>query len=397
MVNWYFSSFNLIVIAIHLAWMSDENTKKRKSDLIHTKSDSALSLYEDQDAKRRKTGELVEVDASKNQIQLSGPKRTSSLQAPIMLLQGHKSEIYTVKFSPTGRELASGSFDKTILLYNVFGDCENYGELRGHNNAVLELVWSHDNKQIYSASADKSVMIWDAEYTRRLKRYKEHDSIVNCVSTSINDLIASGSDDRTVKVYDHRAKEIVCEIASKHPVLSTCFSQQGDRLFAAGTEGVIRQYDLRKVDGQDHALSSSHQLQFQGHADVITGIALSPDGTQLLSNSMDDTCRLWDARPFTRNAQQRNIGILQGAKHSVDKNMLRCSWSPSGQLVSGGSSDSPACHVYIWEARTNRLLYKLPGHKGTVNEVQFHPKEPIVVSAGSDKCLYLGEIDSNNY
>ncbi len=30
------------------------------------------------------------------------------------MLQGHKSEVYTAKFSPNGAELASGSFDKTI-------------------------------------------------------------------------------------------------------------------------------------------------------------------------------------------------------------------------------------------------------------------------------------------
>ena len=39
--------------------------------------------------------------------------------------------------------------------------------------------------------------------------------------------------------------------------------------------------------------------------------------------------------------------------------------------------------------------YKLPGHNGSVNEVSFHPKEPIIASAGSDKKIYLGEIEKS--
>ena len=33
--------------------------------------------------------------------------------------------------------------------------------------------------------------------------------------------------------------------------------------------------------------------------------------------------------------------------------------------------------VYVWDAVSRRILYKLPGHRGSVNDVDFHPKEPI--------------------
>ena len=35
---------------------------------------------------------------------------------------------------------------------------------------------------------------------------------------------------------------------------------------------------------------------------------------------------------------------------------------------------------------------ELPGHSGSVNEAVFHPQEPIVASAGSDKQIYVGEL-----
>ena len=38
-------------------------------------------------------------------------------------------------------------------------------------------------------------------------------------------------------------------------------------------------------------------------------------------------------------------------------------------------------------------MYKLPGHLGSVNDVDFHKLEPIVMSVGSDKQIYLGEFE----
>jgi Prp8 binding protein len=40
--------------------------------------------------------------------------RTSNLQYPIVQLQGHQAEVFTARFSPSGKNLASGSLDKSI-------------------------------------------------------------------------------------------------------------------------------------------------------------------------------------------------------------------------------------------------------------------------------------------
>ena len=50
--------------------------------------------------------------------------RTSSLDAPIMKLTGHGDAVCSVKVSPNGAHLASGSVDKGVFLWNVRGDCE---------------------------------------------------------------------------------------------------------------------------------------------------------------------------------------------------------------------------------------------------------------------------------
>lgn len=51
----------------------------------------------------------------------------------------------------------------------------------------------------------------------------------------------------------------------------------------------VKMWDLRKGEVVN---------TMQGHTDTITGMSVSPDGNFLLSNSMDNTIRVWDVRPF---------------------------------------------------------------------------------------------------
>jgi len=113
----------------------------------------------------------------------------------------------------------------------------------------------------------------------------------------------------------------------------------------------------------------------------------SPDGTTLLTNSMDKTLIAWDVRPFVTGSRQSKQ--FEGAQHNLEKTLLKCSWSPDGEMVTCGSSDHV---VHIWDVPTTEELYHLPGHAGSVNEVSFHPTESIIGSAGSDKQIYLGEL-----
>ncbi|XP_041361654.1 U5 small nuclear ribonucleoprotein 40 kDa protein-like [Gigantopelta aegis] len=311
----------------------------------------------------------------------TGPPRTSSLNAPIMLLTGHEGDIFTSKFSPDGQIIASAGFDRLIFFWTVYGECENFVVLKGHTGAILELHFSTDGNTLFTASTDKTAAVWDVEVGVRIRKLKGHQTFVNAINPARRgpQLVCTGSDDGTVRLWDARKKGTIQTFQSTYQVTAVSFNDTAEQIFSGGIDNDLKVWDLRKNDVL---------YRMRGHSDTVTGMEISPDGSYLLTNAMDNTLRIWDVRPFA--PQERCVKILQGHQHTFEKNLLHCAWSPDGSKVGTGSGDRS---VYIWDTTSRRILYKLPGHAGSVNEVDFHPFEPIVLSCSSDKKIFLGEIE----
>ncbi|GAT19039.1 U5 snRNP complex subunit [Aspergillus luchuensis] len=57
--------------------------------------------------------------SSQNGALIQSVPRTSGLQAPIMEMNGHSGEIFSVRFDPTAQHIASGSMDRSICTFFV--------------------------------------------------------------------------------------------------------------------------------------------------------------------------------------------------------------------------------------------------------------------------------------
>jgi Prp8 binding protein len=327
---------------------------------------------------------VVSNKKNKSDIVAFQDSRTSNLKAPIMLLEGHGGEINAVKFSPDGQSLASASADKQIFLWEVFGDCVNYDVLKGHKHNVLEIVWSKDSQNIFSASADKTGAQWDVPRGKIVKRMVEHTSYVSSISAAKHNLnmCVTCSDDGTVKVWDTRSKPSRLTLPNPYPLTAVCFDEKAEFVYAGGIDNLIHGWDVRKPDNE--------VFRLLGHMDTITSLRLDPTGSYLLSNSLDKEIRVWDVRAFA--PAQRSVKSFVGAQQNYEQNLIKANWSADGGLVGSGSSDRM---VYVWEYHTREIKYKLPGHSGTVNEVSFHPSEPIIASCSADCKIYLGEIEKS--
>ena len=252
------------------------------------------------------------------------------------------------------------------MLWRTYGDCENYGVLTGHKGAVLDLHWSRDSRVLFSASADTHLASWDLETGLRIRRHVGHEEVINCMDVSRRgeELLISGSDDGCIGIWDPRTKAAVDFIETEFPVTAVAMSEAGNELYSGGIDNDICVWDLRK---------KAVVYKMLGHGDTVTSLRVSPDAQTLLSNSMDATVRTWDIRPFA--PAERHVRTFDGANFGMEKNLIRASWDRDGKKVAAGAGDGTAA---VWSNETGKLLYKLPGHKGTVNCAEFSPgTEPI--------------------
>jgi len=313
-----------------------------------------------------------------------GVTRTSSLDAPIMTLEGHAASVNAVAFSGDGALLASGSSDKSAQLWRVGRSSESTaGTLTGFKNAVTSLSFTRDDECVVSGDADGIVRVWDAETGKQVKSYTSaRGKCVNDVATARGDILASASDDGQVRLWDLRVKKrAVNALEHELPQTAVAMSADGERTYVGGVDEVVRAWDSRMND--------KPLLTLKGHSDTITGLAVSPCGSFVLSNAMDQTLRMWDTRAYVEG--ERETKQFTGHSHNFEKALLRCAFNSDGTRVTAGSADSS---VYVWDVENGKLKYKLPGHKGAVMDVAFSPTEnPILASGGADGVVYLGELD----
>lgn len=327
-------------------------------------------------------------------------RNASFLQAPNMLLSGHKGEVFVCRFHPDGFILASGSADKQVLIWNVRGDCDNIGVLTIANNskhsagsgAVLDLQWDNQSRHhLVSVGADYKGILWDINTNNRVRQFKSgghHDIINACAASKRNGFrIATASNDRRALVWDPRYKHPLACFSHEYPVTSIAMDYDGLFVFTGSIDGVIRVWDIRN--------EQKNLKSLVGHQDIITGLSIHPTHSNIiLSNAMDNKVSVWDVeRTDPHESTYPSSALLklyEAAVHGIDKNLIRPAWSPNGEAIACGSSDR---HSYVWDAATRRIMYKLPGHKGCVNHVDFHPTEPILATCSNDGSIIMGEIE----
>lgn len=233
--------------------------------------------------------------------------RLTSLDAPTMALAGHAAPVLAADFHPSGKLLATASKDKRVLIWEASGECSATMALTGHKNAVTDCVWALDGVQLATSSADKTCSIWDTETGARVRTLIGHERVVNSISRAMGSasstpLFASVSDDGTLKLWDGRTRQAAQSLPHTHAQLSVACGDDPNVVYTGGIDGVIRQWDVRRA-----AVS----LMLPAHGDLITGLSVSPDGTQLLSFGADAVLCMWDIRAFVRADASRALRVCR--------------------------------------------------------------------------------------
>ena len=110
----------------------------------------------------------------------------------------HKRSVRSVTYRPDGQQLASGSEDNTIGLWDVQAK-QLVTQLKGHTGRVMSVCYRPDGQQLASGSDDGTIGLWDVKGKQLITQLKGHRGSVNSVTYRPDgQQLASGSDDRLV-------------------------------------------------------------------------------------------------------------------------------------------------------------------------------------------------------
>jgi WD40 repeat protein len=118
-----------------------------------------------------------------------------------------------------------------------------------------------------------------------------------------------------------------------------------------------------------------------GHFDWARTVAFSPDGSQVVTGSDDQSVRIWQV------SSGKCIQTLQGHSDCVSS----VAFSPdASQLVSGSGDES----VRIWQVSTGKCIQTLQGHSGYVTSVAFGPDGEHIYSGSFDTSVRIWQVSS---
>lgn len=294
------------------------------------------------------------------------------LIAPSLSLSGHADTVSAVAFSPNSLMLASGSFDRTVRLWD-FRSVKQLRILKGHEDSILAIVFSEDGKRLGSASADRTVRLWHLEQGNIVVTIHGHNEAVLTIANSpCGRFFATGSADGTVRLFRWKDAHLVWKSEPLGAFVNAlAFSPDGSLLAFGCADGVVGFLSTR--DGQQVKRLCEMGLS-------ITTLAFSPDGLHLAVGGEGFGVQLW-------YLPEGKIARTIHPKLSSSRGWVNAiAFSPDGQLIAIAGMDEV---VRVWKVANGKLFRTLKGHKGWVTTVAFSPDGEWVASGSSDKTIRL--------
>ena len=240
--------------------------------------------------------------------------------------------------------------------------------LDGHTDLVKSVSFSPDGT-LASGSWDKTVKLWDVATRQNITTFEKHVNIVGSVAFSPDGATLSSGSWQDIHLWDVATTASIAALRSGHWVSSISFSPDGKTLASGEQDGTLRLWDI----------ATRQLIATLTHEAPVFSVSFSPDGETLASGGEDGTVKLWDVRT------RQNIATLTH-EHVI----LFVSFSPDGQtLAFGGWGD--AIQIKLWNVATRQIIATLT-HGATVSSVSFSPDGQTVAFGGWDGRIKLWDM-----
>ncbi|XP_073126698.1 protein SPA1-RELATED 4-like isoform X2 [Henckelia pumila] len=245
--------------------------------------------------------------------------------------------VCSLSFDRDGEFFATAGVNKKIKVFEYNSILNEDRDIHypvvemASRSKLSSICWNGYIKgQIASSNFEGVVQVWDAMRNQIFMEMREHERRVWSVDFSVADptVLASGSDDGTVKLWNINQGASVATIKTKANVCCVQFPTDSGRSLAFGSaDHMIYYYDLRN--------SKMPLCTLVGHNKTVSYVKFI-DSTTLVSASTDNTLKLWDLSMNTARVIDCPLQSFTG--HLNVKNFVGLSVS-EGYIATGSETN----------------------------------------------------------
>ncbi|XP_076658822.1 cell division cycle 20 protein fzy isoform X2 [Halictus rubicundus] len=217
-----------------------------------------------------------------------------SQQKRVRVMNGHAARVGSLSWN--SHILTSGCRAGQIVHHDVRQRDHLISTINAHAQEVCGLKWSPDGKYLASGGNDNMLQIWPSisgqhhTHTQPLYSLNQHQAAVKALAWCPwqNNILASGGGtaDRTIRFWNCNTGACLNTIDTKSQVCSLLWSTTYKEI-VSGHGYAQNQLIIWKYPGMTKV------AELTGHTSRVLHLAMSPDGTTILSAGADETLRLW--------------------------------------------------------------------------------------------------------
>jgi WD40 repeat protein/DNA-binding XRE family transcriptional regulator len=349
-------------------------------------------------------------------VEESGVVRILNIQTEQEILQfthDHASGLNSIRFSPDGKLILTGSIDGTAALWDSL-DGKSLQHYFGHSGSIVNVAFSPDGNYIFTASGDGTARLWNLQTGQELRRFTSPAYISSAAISPDGKYLLTGSNDGLARLWSVTARPELPSLATSSGFGAVAFSPDAKYILTGDFNGVASLWDFEtglkmrdfpadtdlinygvafSPDGKyaltgnwdgtvrlSDAYTGKEIRQFFGHNSRVNSVAFSPDGKYIAAATYRDGAWIWDAKTGLEIRHFDSVAIL-----------YRVAFSPDGKYIaaSGGKGDGSA---RLWDISTGTLVHQFVGSSDGMSSVAFSPDGKYIVTASSDNMAHLWDV-----
>ncbi|MFH1982499.1 MAG: caspase family protein [Pseudomonadota bacterium] len=257
----------------------------------------------------------------------------------------------------------------------------------GHSSSINAIAISADGKFVISGSDDRTLKLWDIDSGREIRTFKGHPDNVVSVAVSPDGRYAAsacrffgGNTGKNLILWELTSgRELRSFTGHSQPVKSVVFTPDGRHLIT-GSDG---SWDVKNKTLTLWEIATGRIIRAFGDYRGVNALAITPDGRFVVSNSGGDghVLSLWEV------ATGRQIRVFAGHSRSIGTIAI----SADGKRIVSASDDKS---VKVWDVASGREITTLKGHGERVLAAAISPDGRYVLSGSVDDTLRLWDADT---